>query len=504
MNLGLMILLYMKGCEIVMSEINFSEEYFKSFNIEKFRDTINAISARFGLNLDVDKIVDEHKDAMPAELRRLCENPDQLIQLYSKQEESTEEATESLADFASLGNTPARRINVAPRTYTLGPINKEALMDTQDEKFIEILSDIKWSNEFHDKTDRLDKLTGNYFTATRVLVMDLEKAISGFFSDNLIYNKKFTSYFDKKMRHCLSICARYDDNESVSPIKAIVLIKEIIDNHLNDKIANNPSVDRLSYDVLLRQIDPSLKFKSFKAFIYRYIDDNRGIYADFYNDLLKRANSITTDEEAKMVYDIVHNLTSEYAYIISTEASEANPNKVKSGNTKAASKVMKDLKDNGYKAYKIYLKHEQNYDNQATKLADMLKRMVFGDKREQVIEGKTWTPMGILKKLLGTVALFSINPVLGAIASIVLHATDKKLTHEARMEILKELENELAMINEKIEDAKAAGDNKAKYQLMRVANELSEAINKIRIAAKSSDNVKATVKQTLGGGGTGA
>ena len=494
-----------------MSDINFSEEYFKSFNIEKFRDTINALSARFGLNLDVDKIVDEHKDAMPAELRRLCENPDELIQLYSKQEESTEEATESLADYASLGNTPAKRIRVAPKTYTLGPVtdskdvvfpSKDVLLDTQDDKFIEILSDIKWNNQFHDMAERLDKLTGNYFTATRVMISDLDQRIIGFFSDNLIFNRKFHVYFDKEMRELLSICARYDNNDTINPIKALVVIKELIDIHLNIRVVNDAVTDRMTHDRLFRQVNPSFNFKTFKEYIFKLIDDNRGIYADFYINTLKRANSITSDDETKMIYDIVHNISSDYAYIISTEA--ADPSKVKSGNTKAASKVMKDLKDGGYKAYKIYLKHEQNYDNQAQKLADMLKRMVFGDKKEQVIEGKTWTPIGILKKLLGTVALFSINPVLGAIASIVLHATDKKLTHEARMEILKELENELAMINEKIEDAKAAGDNKAKYQLMRVANELSEAINKIRVAAKASDNIKATVKQTLGGGGTGA
>ena len=33
---------------------------------------------------------------------------------------------------------------------------------------------------------------------------------------------------------------------------------------------------------------------------------------------------------------------------------------------------------------------------------------------------------------------------------------------------------------------------------------LSEAINKIIIAAKTSDNMRAAVKQTLTGGGTGA
>lgn len=475
--------------------VKFSEDYFKSFTKEKFRDTINALSARFDMNLDVDKIVDQNKDATPAELRRLCENPELLV-LNSEPED--EEATEALADYSCIA--PSQKVVVVhrplPETKAIhnrvASINKDVLIDTQDDRFIDILGDIKWCNSYHDMTDRLDKLTGNYFTATRAMVMDLQIAITGFFSDE-VYNRKFLTFFNNNMRHWLSICARYDDNDIINPLKAIVIIKEVIDEHLNTRVVNDAVTDRVVHDVLFRQINPSFNFKTFKEYIYNYIDEYRGLYSDFYMYLLKKANSITTDKEFNQVYDEIHNITAAYPYIISTEAT-----------TKGASKVMKDVKDTGYKAYKTYKKHEENYDNQVTKLANFAKKMVFGDKREEIIEGKKWTVMGILKKVLGTVALFSFNPVVGLIGTVVLYATDKKMTYEERMKILKELENELAMINEKIEDAKAAGDNQAKYQLMRTANELSEAINKIRIAAKRGATAKATVRQALTGGGTGA
>ena len=47
--------------------------------------------------------------------------------------------------------------------------------------------------------------------------------------------------------------------------------------------------------------------------------------------------------------------------------------------------------------------------------------------------------------------------------------------------ILNELELELKMVKEKIEDARSAGDNEKKYQLMRIENSIEKNIQHIRL-----------------------
>ena len=51
-----------------------------------------------------------------------------------------------------------------------------------------------------------------------------------------------------------------------------------------------------------------------------------------------------------------------------------------------------------------------------------LKKMIVGDKRKEIIEGRKFTPIGLLKKLLGGYVVFSINPIVGALTLITRRA----------------------------------------------------------------------------------
>lgn len=71
-----------------------------------------------------------------------------------------------------------------------------------------------------------------------------------------------------------------------------------------------------------------------------------------------------------------------------------------------------------------------------------------------------------------TAALF--GPVVATIGLIGKIAVDEYLDEKERREILREFEQELKIIDEKIDDAKSQGDNKQKYELMRLKDRLEK------------------------------
>jgi hypothetical protein len=60
----------------------------------------------------------------------------------------------------------------------------------------------------------------------------------------------------------------------------------------------------------------------------------------------------------------------------------------------------------------------------------------------------------------------------------------KDLAPIAQAKLVQELELELKMTREKIDDAKAAGDKKAKYELMRVENKIEMELSRIKYGAR--------------------
>lgn len=71
-----------------------------------------------------------------------------------------------------------------------------------------------------------------------------------------------------------------------------------------------------------------------------------------------------------------------------------------------------------------------------------------------------------------------LNPLI-LFLSITKHKSNKDKESRLRHEVIGELKAELAIIKEKIEDARRAGDNKAKYKLMRLRNELNKKLMRV-------------------------
>ena len=142
-----------------------------------------------------------------------------------------------------------------------------------------------------------------------------------------------------------------------------------------------------------------------------------------------------------------------------------------------------------YAAYKKYKDKEEGVDIALTKIAKAMKNFVIGDQRRLIIEGKSYTVIGVLKKVLLTVGIFNASKLAGILFLIVTFALSKKCQRAEKKKILYELELELEMVNEKIDDARGDQNRQAKYELMRTRNAIQNAIKRIKIGvgAKGSN-----------------
>jgi hypothetical protein len=151
-----------------------------------------------------------------------------------------------------------------------------------------------------------------------------------------------------------------------------------------------------------------------------------------------------------------------------------------------------------YSAYKKYKNAEDKIDTQLSKAVDGMKNVLIGDVRTEIIEGKKFSAIGLLKKILGTIGLFSIAPIKALCAILIRYALKKNTTVSERRKIILELEAELEMINEKIDDARSDGDREAKYSMMRTRTELQNALARIRYGLEADEKSIATAKHVIG------
>ena len=210
-------------------------------------------------------------------------------------------------------------------------------------------------------------------------------------------------------------------------------------------------------------------------FIVHYIEEH---WTDpkFDVELISYDDDILLEEDKPISY--LENLQSS---IIATEAT------VKKG---AVSAKLNSGERKVYNAYRTYKEAEDKVDSQITKALSGIKGVLTGDVRSQIIEGKKFSAISLLKKLLGTVAIFSYSKIAGVILLVVKYALKKKTTDAERNKILIELETEIDMLKEKIDDAKSDDAREAKYAMMRTLKELETAYKRISLGLDSTTKAK--------------
>lgn len=125
-------------------------------------------------------------------------------------------------------------------------------------------------------------------------------------------------------------------------------------------------------------------------------------------------------------------------------------------------------------------------DDAATNTVNKAKNTYRNDIREEIIEDKTRIKLfRIIRKGIGVGVAAMVNPAVGAITALTTYALSKKVKEKERRRILNELNEELEIVNEKIEDARGDSDKEKKYQLMRIRNQLNRDIKRIQYRVKS-------------------
>lgn len=161
-----------------------------------------------------------------------------------------------------------------------------------------------------------------------------------------------------------------------------------------------------------------------------------------------------------------------------------------------------NVKNGVYIPYKKYKNAEGAIDNQLAKITRGLKDAILNTNsakyREEIIAGKTYSPISILKKVLVGYGVFCTSKVIFLVGLITRYYCGKKCKAKEKRKAINELDGEIRILDEKINDAQAAGDNKAKYELMRTRNSISssrEAI--IANFDKNPDKYKETTRKAL-------
>ena len=150
-----------------------------------------------------------------------------------------------------------------------------------------------------------------------------------------------------------------------------------------------------------------------------------------------------------------------------------------------------------YNAYKNYKSAEGKVDSQITKAVQGMKNILIGDVKTEIIEGKKFSAISLLKKLLGTAAIFSFGPIKGVITLVVRYALKKSTTITERKKIILELEAELEMIEEKINDARGDNNRQAKYAMMRTKTELTNALKRLKYGLEADERSVNKAKSTI-------
>lgn len=208
------------------------------------------------------------------------------------------------------------------------------------------------------------------------------------------------------------------------------------------------------------------------------------------------------DEESENDMKVMENfykLTKKYNTLLEAKNPGLNKNvrkttnKVANVNRKISNKVVAKSKN----TERVKTSISKSFDPLVNLINNTINKIKEQDKKERtdrIVTGQyRFKLLNVIKKGIAAIAMFTvtkgvvsaaINPVVGAvIAALTLYAAfgrDRKLDKRTRQRVLKDLEEELVIVNEKIDDAKGDGDKTAKYQLMRVRSQLERDIERIK------------------------
>lgn len=161
-------------------------------------------------------------------------------------------------------------------------------------------------------------------------------------------------------------------------------------------------------------------------------------------------------------------------------------NKALDANVKFKKKVAEGRRtaQDARNAGKAVMKIPMNITTSLKKTVDDWEEMDDNRRKEYMIKP------GVRKKVFKALKLaimhgvaWSINPLLNIVLAIT-HKLSSVKDERIKNELVRELKAEIKVTEEKIEDAKANGDNQQKYKLMRIKEKLDAEVTRVGANAK--------------------
>jgi hypothetical protein len=195
-------------------------------------------------------------------------------------------------------------------------------------------------------------------------------------------------------------------------------------------------------------------------FIDLFNDDNDEINIESFNNLIR-------------IHNKYNHIINEGVGVKAAIATKDTGMKVVHGLRKAG--------DAANRVKNIASKVPEHVDNLISDVINAIQKADNEERRNRIIEGGFKLKLyKLIRRAISLGVLFYIHPALAAISFLGHAAMDEHLDNRQRDQILKELEAELQMVNEKIEDARSDQYKEKKYELMRIKNKLEDNISKIK------------------------
>lgn len=149
-----------------------------------------------------------------------------------------------------------------------------------------------------------------------------------------------------------------------------------------------------------------------------------------------------------------------------------------------AEKTRKDLepkvKAGGKKIVKAIKELPSAFRSLVDNTYGRLKKMDSAERKKAILENGMYRKISrLIRGGLRVGTALALGPVLGSIFMISSLVHSIKKNSRLRTDIIYDMEQELAITKEKIRDADATGDKEAKYQLMRIKDQLERDIRKV-------------------------
>lgn len=302
--------------------------------------------------------------------------------------------------------------------------------------------------------------------------------------NTLDYEIKSKEYCDIPIAHAMSYCKDFmkDVYRGLDDIeKSIDNTFDEIESCLNDKLE-----DYLREDAIAAQFNPN-PFNVYK--LTPFPVGTRTLQRTLTD--IASANSDEELDKAMLEYARLEN-----AYNHSVGVTEGKNDSPVDKGLRSVARASANAVNGGLRGM---ARAADNTKTSAKKIVDPMEKFIEDtlnkikksdqdERRNYIIKGGVVSRVGrFIRRGIGIVILGqfgTVGIILAGIRLLTVIATDSYLDQKERHKILRELEDELKIVEEKIEDSRGDENKQKKYELMRIRNQLKNDIDRITLRLK--------------------